>query len=289
MTGNTVIFVTDNRQKYVGDYLPGKKKQFDFKCVVPEEKLREIIQDSETFVLPTPVSKMVKYPNILDILKEELTRKEVGRKKLYGGAFSDEWVCFMKQENIWYADFMQMEEVAEQNAKITAEATIAEILKYSQYSIEGQKMIVTGYGRCGREIAGLLHLMGAKVTVLARSSKARKQAICDGLEATDFSYGPEEVYGTRTVINTVPSLVIRESMLKEMHADAVIIDIASRPGGVDLSAAERYEVQVIPALGLPGIYTTKSSAVVLSNAIRKMENGNVCEGEEKSWIYQILI
>lgn len=40
--------------------------------------------------------------------------------------------------------------VVHRNACITAEATVAEILKYSDYSIREQKIIVSGYGRCGQ-------------------------------------------------------------------------------------------------------------------------------------------
>ena len=89
-------------------------------------------------------------------------------------------------------------------------------------------------------------------------------------------------------MNTVPALVIREPFLREMHRDAVIIDIASRPGGTDLMAAEAYGIKVVAALGLPGKYTTKSSAKVLADAIERLQPSQ--EGEcEKPWILQILI
>ena len=78
-------------------------------------------------------------------------------------------------------------------------------------------------------------------------------------------------------------------MIREMHPDTVIIDIASRPGGADLAAAEGCGIQVIPALGLPGIYTTKSSAAVLAEAIRGYMGAEQDRKEERSWIFQIVI
>lgn len=86
--------------------------------------------------------------------------------------------------------------VVHRNACITAEATVAEILKYSDYSIREQKIIVSGYGRCGREIARVLSAMGAKVTVLARSAEARRLARTEGHEAVDFSYTGGSIWGT---------------------------------------------------------------------------------------------
>ncbi len=104
-----------------------------------------------------------------------------------------------------------------------------------------------------------------------------------------FGDGPEEAYGARTVVNTVPALVIREPMIREMHSDAVIIDIASRPGGTDLMAAEAYGIKVVAALGLPGLYTTKRSAKVLADAILEHSKIRQDRKEAKTWIYQIAI
>jgi dipicolinate synthase subunit A len=78
-------------------------------------------------------------------------------------------------------------------------------------------------------------------------------------------------------------------MIREMHSDAVIIDIASRPGGCDLMAADHYGIKVVAALGLPGIYTTKSSAKVLADAINAHRKPMQERKGEKSWIFQIAI
>lgn len=104
--------------------------------------------------------------------------------------FSDtEWRQRCEDAGTEYYDMMTDAVVVHRNACITAEATVAEILKYSDYSIREQKIIVSGYGRCGREIARVLSAMGAKVTVLARSAEARRLARTEGHEAVDFSYG----------------------------------------------------------------------------------------------------
>ena len=131
-------------------------------------------------------------------------------------------------------------------------------------------------------------LNAIKYAVLIASKKTQPFSFAS-LEAVDFSYGPEEAYGARTVVNTVPALVIREPMIREMHSDAVIIDIASRPGGTDLMAAEAYGIKVVAALGLPGLYTTKSSAKVLADAILEHSKIRQDGKEAKTWIYQIAI
>ena len=289
MTGNIAIFVTDQRQKNLAGYLPGTKVLLDWHNVQDQTRAEDFVKNSRYLIFPTPVSRLNRHPKIEDMLKHELITETNNDKTVIGGAFTDKWTQYLQMHEITYFDLMKEEKVAQKNAYITAEATVAEILKYSDYSICGQKIIVCGYGRCGKCVADLLEAIGAKVTVLARSAKARRAARCDGHEAVDFSYGPEEVYGAHTIVNTVPAQVIREPMIQEMHRDTVIIDIASRPGGVDLVAAERREIKVVAALGLPGLYTTKSSAKVFADAMIDQMQLQQCKGGGKSWIYQIVI
>lgn len=289
MAGNTAIFVTDTRQRYIADYLSGTVQTYDWKLKYDEDEAGKLLGSCDWIVLPTPVAKLDKHAKAAKILKDDLTKNKREERIVFGGAFTDSWRTFLEEEGITCVDLMKNEQVALKNARITAEATVAEILKYSGYSIYGQKIIVAGYGRCGREVANLLKAMGAKVTVLARNANVRKQAQAEGHVAVDFSYGPEEVYGARTIVNTVPATVLKEPMIKEMHPDTVILDIASRPGGADLAAAEVHGIQVIPALGLPGIYTTKSSAKILAEAIQEYAMPEQDRKEERSWIFQIVI
>ncbi len=290
MAGNTAIFVTDQRQGHLAEYLPGKVHPLDWRRGFEKEEALRILEDSVYLVLPTPVTKIERNQDLSKLLKEELTKDKNGKWTAFGGVFSPEWKQRFEDAGVDYWDLMADASVVHRNAYITAEATVAEILKYSDYSIRGQKIIVCGYGKCGREISNLLAAIGAKVTVLARSVEARRLARTEGHEAVDFSYGPDEAYGARTIVNTVPAQVIREPIIREMHPDAVIIDIASRPGGTDLMAAENYGIKVVAALGLPGIYTTKSSARVLADAVMTHIKKPVQDRkEEKSWIFQIAI
>lgn len=289
MTGNIVIFVTDQRQSNLAAYLPGNVQTLDWRQSLDEDRARTVLRGSTYLVLPVPVTRIERNREVNKILKEELTNENRAEWKLFGGVFSPEWRQLCEDAGAAYYDLMADAVVVHKNACITAEATVAEILKYSDYSIRGQKIIVCGYGHCGRQIAASLSALGAKVTVLARSVEARRLARTEGHEAVDFSYGPEEAYGARTIVNTVPALVLREPIIREMHEDAVIIDIASRPGGTDLASAEAYGIKVVAALGLPGLYTTKSSAKVLADAILEHSTIRQDRKEAKAWIYQVLL
>jgi dipicolinate synthase subunit A len=285
MDWRTVIFVTDDRQAGIGEFLPGTAETAQWTDEASENRCIEALRQADCVVLPTPIAKLTKYEDITAILKASLT----SCKLLFGGKVEEGWKEWCSSKGILCCDFMEDDDVAQKNAIVTAEATVAEILKHSRYSIRGQKMIVTGYGRCGKATADLLRAMGAKVTVLARSREARIAARKEGHDAVGFSYGPEEMYGAYSIINTVPARVLTETMIAEMHPDTVIYDIASLPGGTDLDAAKKYHIPVISALGLPGRYTTKSSAKILAEAIQRQTLREQGVREGKSWIFQIII
>ena len=292
MNRQTILLISDMRQVYLAEIMT--KRGLNVRCLdirnsgtVKEqlEKLKSFLAEADMLILPIPVTKIPEQKMLNDILNKNLTNDTL----VLGGCFSTEQQELLERRDIHYLDFMRDEIVTEENAVATAEGVIAELVNHSPYNIEEAKIIVTGYGCCGRAVAARLKALGARVTVLARRREVRKLAKKDGFYAADFAFGPEEAMGAAMLVNTVPALVIREPMIREMHSDAVIIDIASRPGGTDLMAAEAYGIKVVAALGLPGLYTTKSSAKVLADAILEHSKIRQDGKEAKTWIYQIAI
>ena len=284
MGRHTIILVTDRRQKYLSELLSSRQQACDWREALEDRFCKDIITTAERVILPTPVAKTDKYPALVSTLQKYLNPDQI----VFGGMFPTAWQAYLMQRGIPFVDLMKEEAVVSANARITAEAVVAEVLIRSLYRIEGQKIVITGYGRCAKAAAEKLAALGANILILARSRAARKQAQKDGHWAMDFAYGPQEVYSASTVINTVPACVVTEPILREMHKDALLLDIASAPGGCDLAAAEKYGIRVVPALSLPAIYTPKSSAGILADAIREKTLSMTGRKEEKAWIYQIL-
>ena len=302
MDRHIIILTTDKRQEALGTLLPGRK----VKCSWEEYRREEICE--KIYVLPTPVAKLNRFSQVRDAIKAELVNCK-GPLFVFAGAVSGEWKDFLESNGIAYVDFMQLPEVVEGNAIITAEATVAEILLASKKSICQQKILVTGYGCCGKPIAFLLRAMGAEVTVAARREEVREEIRRDGFAAVGFfsvqDASPEKsnlskmwekdtcigdiVAEIDTVVNTVPSLVITEEIIEKMSKESLIVDIASSPGGTDFVAAEKYGITAKLALGLPGIYTTSSSAELLKNAISKYAPLQKDVREDRQWIFQIII
>ena len=79
------------------------------------------------------------------------------------------------------------------------------------------------------------------------------------------------------VFNTVPRVVIDSAVLGKMRRDTLIIDLASKPGGVDYIRARECGIKAIPALSLPGRVAPDTAggyiADTVMNIIRETENG----------------
>ena len=209
-------------------------------------------------------------------LQEVLNRDVKSDTVVMGGCFSQEQKRILEERGIRYLDFMADIVVTQENAVATAEGAIAELVSHSPYNIEGAKIIVAGYGCCGKAIAQKLNGLGARVTVLARRSEARRQAKQDGLYAVDFAFGPEEAMGAAMLVNTVPAPVITKLIIHELPRDAYILDIASYPGGTDFACAKECGISADLVLGIPGRFSPKASAYVLARAIERfaLVNGN---------------
>ncbi|MBQ6843451.1 MAG: dipicolinate synthase [Agathobacter sp.] len=287
MDRHTVILTTDKRQEKLASLLEGEKTSYAWEENTLEKEVCE-----KVYVLPIPVAKLDRNQEIKKKLKEELRKlcnNPYSKVKVFGGVFNTEWELFLSEYQIPYWDFMKLPEVVEGNGWITAEGVVAELLQYGEYSIYGQKILVTGYGCCGEKIVKILSKLGAEIIVAARRLEVREAIQREGFQAIAFTDMEKMAGDVSAVINTVPAMVVTESCIRRLQPNACIIDIASAPGGTDFEAAKKYGITAKLSLGLPGIYTTTSSAKLLKNAISKYAplNNEVREG--KSWIFQIII
>ena len=96
--------------------------------------------------------------------------------------------------------------------------------------------------------------------------EARKYADLAMIEGHGYEPLPldnlkEHIHEFDIIFNTIPSLILDDEILTKVKKDALIIDLASKPGGIDFDAAKSYGLKVIWALSLPG----KIAPVVRSN------------------------
>lgn len=101
-------------------------------------------------------------------------------------------------------------------------------------TLHGARVLVIGYGRVGRLAAHRFAALGAKVSVAARkfADLAWAEAMGCGVEQTGRLVGWLCSYDL--VINTVPACVLGEKELRDLKSGCLVIDLASKPGGVGI-------------------------------------------------------
>ena len=134
-------------------------------------------------------------------------------------------------------------------------------------TIQGLRALVIGNGRIGRAVAGRLSCLGADVTVSARRADdfARIEAACWHVLDTRQLAG--HLAGFELVVNTVPAPVLGAAGLAELPFDCLLIDLASKPGGIDFDAAAALGRRAIWALSLPGKVAPISAARAIRDTI----------------------
>lgn len=148
-------------------------------------------------------------------------------------------------------DYFRRPELAQRNAVPTAEGCIALLMEHRPRTIHGSTVLTAGYGRIGRALAMRLKALGAQVIVAARRAEAQAEAEADGHRAIPMERLAQAAAEADCAVNTIPAMVFAENVLAAMGRGALLIDLASRPGGTDFAAAEKLGVTAIHALGLP--------------------------------------
>ena len=158
------------------------------------------------------------------------------------------------------------EDYALRNAWLTAEGAIHAAMSAVPFAVERAEALVIGYGRIGKALTGLLHSLGAGVTVAARREESRKEA---GKNSVSISYMPHILSRMDVIFNTVPAPVLGEKELRHVKPQCVMIDLASAPYGIDMDAAEALGRKAFLESGLPGRYCPLSAAEALLNYMER--------------------
>jgi len=175
-----------------------------------------------------------------------------------------------------HIDYSIREEFELKNAVPTAEGAIAIAMNELKITLNGANAVVVGYGRIGSYLANVLKAMNCKTSVIVRRESVRALAEISGHAA--FYFGNAECYKNADVIfNTVPSTVIGDKELSVIQHHTPIIDLASLPGGVDESSAEKHNVKVIHALALPGKTAPETAGkIIFETALTILREKGIC-------------
>lgn len=212
--------------------------------------------------LNTPLlSQKIPAVSALDLLKFGGT--------VFGGGLDDAFLSYCAERCAKVHDFFDDELLTADNARLTAEGALETVLRETDFSVEGAKVLVLGFGRVGKACAAAFSALGAEVTVSARSLSARENARNTGYRACEFiSLGA--LKRADVIINTVPEKVLLRKDLEKIKKDAFILDLASKPFGTDFDAAKDLGLKAETAPGLPGKTAPKTAGSFIAEAIIRL-------------------
>ena len=243
------------------------------------ESAADVLPLCDALVLPMPVSEdgvMVKAPfSRQNLPLETLLPRLKPDALVFGGKFGKSRSLFT-EAGFPAIDYLASEELAAANAVPTAEGAVQILLEEMPRTVSGSRILVLGFGRIGCRTTYILRALGAEVTVAARQPADRSRAQMLGCKAADY---PQIEAGKFDVLcNTVPAQVITREMLAAMQPDALVLDLASKPGGVDLEAAQELGRRVVWALSLPGKTAPVTAGEIIAQTIRHLLDERGCAG-----------
>lgn len=278
----------DNRQLFLADLLSRENVTVCYYGLTPSalpsryipsfmnhtltasSSLKEAIESSKVIIGPTPFCKDRVYitsATDLGILIDDFFAALKKEQKVYAGAIPTPIEERAKSKGFTFIDIMKWEPVSMLNSIATAEGAICEAIQHSIINLQGSKVLILGFGRCGQILAKKLSALDANVSVSVRKPEILSYAKAYGYSGFLLNELESNIAQFDFIFNTIPTMVIPKNLLKLISFETAIIDIASSPGGIDFNYANDHYYNAGLYLGLPGKMSPKTSAKILLDAI----------------------
>lgn len=233
--------------------------------------LNEGIEYADLIVAPLPFSTdniNINAPFSTEEIQIDKVFNLMSEKQvIMGGKLGEEEVDKLKNKNIKGVDYFKREEMQVLNAVPTAEGAIQIAMEEMPITLHNSDVIVLGYGRIGKILSKMLYGIGANVHVGARKYSDLAWIKNYGYMAIHLKELETYLPRMNLVFNTIPEMILNKELLKSIESNCIIIDLASKPGGVDLESAKELELKTISALGLPGKVAPITAARVIKDTI----------------------
>ncbi|HNR03373.1 MAG TPA: dipicolinate synthase subunit DpsA [Bacillota bacterium] len=233
----------------------------------------EALENSDIVIGPIPFAKDVhkinsKYSSV-DIEAEELFSKLGKDKKLILGAINNYSKGLAEKYGIEYWDYHNDEGYQILNAIPTAEGALSILVNETKTTLFGSRILILGYGRIGKLLSEYLKALGASLYVEARKDSDLSWITAERMKAIPLKELPQYLGEMEIIINTVPAMLLDSNMLDLVKQEALILDLASAPGGTDFDCASKKGIKAIHAQGIPGKAACKSAAEYIYSTIKK--------------------
>ncbi len=238
-----------------------------------EKTLKECVDGKDIIIGPLPLSgngTEVSTPFSESKISIQELIESLQNKTFVAGSIKPEVIELAQQNKVKIYDIVKREELAVLNAVSTAEGALQIAISETPKNIHGNKVLVMGFGRIGKILAKMLYGIGAKVSCEARKASDLAWVKAYGYEPINLIDLKEHLGEFDIIFNTIPYMILDKESLQLVKEDALIIDLASAPGGIDRNAAKQLKRKFIWALSLPGKVAPITSAEFMKETLYNM-------------------
>jgi dipicolinate synthase subunit A len=119
-------------------------------------------------------------------------------------------------------------------------------------------------------MARTLQGLGATVKVGIRRQEHFARAWEMGFTPFYLTDLAQQVMNIDLLFNTIPTMIVTAQIIANIPHRAVIIDLASKPGGTDFRFAEKRGIKAMLAPGLPGIVAPRTAGRIIADTLSRM-------------------
>jgi len=246
------------------------KASFDIKFN-QSSTIEEAVKGSDVVIGPIPCSNdndSINSPFHSDkILIQDVFKCMDENQIFIAGRISEKILHQAQACKIFSIDMLDREEMAVLNAIPTAEGAIQIAMEEMPITLHNSNALILGYGRIGKTLAKMLQGIGANVYVEARKYADIAWIKSYGYKPVSLAELSQTVKEMNVIFNTIPSIVLNYDILKILNPECLIIDLASKPGGVDFDKAKELGLRAIWALSLPGKVAPVTAAEFIKDTV----------------------
>lgn len=184
-----------------------------------------------------------------------------------GGLLSAGFLSRAAEKGITAFDYFSSEELQIRNSVPTAEGALEIAMREMPVTISDSHPLVIGFGRIAKSLLPMLMGLGAPAAVCSRSKESLIRCSLNKIKPVTYDALADELSGFDLIFNTAPAKILSSELLDKVTPNALIIDLASKPGGVDFKAASEKGIKVIWALSLPGKCAPVSAGRIIADTV----------------------
>lgn len=252
------------------------KYNFIDKSIIKCSDIKKIANECDYIISSIPFTKDNKYlytPFSNEKIEIKSLLEIIRNKKLFAGSINESIKEYAVTKNIEIIDLMEMEAFTILNVIPTVEGAIKIAIEKTEITLNGANCLILGFGRIGKLLAKVLDSFGAEVYCVAR-----KESDISWIKA--YGYNPINLYDLEKkinnkkydlIFNTIPHIIIDAKKLDILrNSNPLIIELASKPWGIDYEYAKKIGINAIIAPGLPGKVAPFTSAINMKKIIKKI-------------------